>query len=95
MSQLLRSADQETFAAVKCRFGCEAPIGIYHVPAGCVCWPDPVQALCEQHVVTAESIGPVRLLVDLRISKNDLPLIDEALHSLEIIESLQHRSMQI
>jgi dCTP deaminase len=52
---------------VPCRFGCRAPaVGIFYVPEGCICWPDPVQALCAQHVVTAESIGPVREIVSFR-----------------------------
>lgn len=54
-------------AEVRCRFGCEGPIGIYHVPKGCICWEDPVQALCAQHYVTAESEGPITCVVDLRV----------------------------
>jgi hypothetical protein len=50
---------------LKCRFGCEHPVGIYHVPEGCICWRDPVQALCAQHFMTAESEGPISLLLDL------------------------------
>lgn len=51
---------------IKCRFGCDSPaIGIYHVPEGCICWPDPVQALCIQHFITAESEGPITLVLKL------------------------------
>lgn len=52
-------------APLRCRFGCENPVGIYWVPKGCVCWPDQVQALCMQHFVKCESEGPVRLLLEL------------------------------
>jgi hypothetical protein len=49
---------------VKCRFGCDAPIvGIYHVPEGCWCWRDPVQALFGQHYLKAQSKGPIRALI--------------------------------
>lgn len=58
-------ADRAQLAELRCRFGCEGPVGIYHVPRGCVCWDDPVQALCPQHVVTAESAGPITALVAL------------------------------
>jgi hypothetical protein len=50
---------------VKCRFGCEHPVGIFWIPEGCVCWPDPVQALCEQHFVKVTSDGPVILIMAL------------------------------
>lgn len=42
---------------IKCRFGCDTPEGLYHVPSGCVCWSDPVQALCKQHEYTIETDG--------------------------------------
>jgi hypothetical protein len=50
---------------IKCRFGCYHPVGIYHVPEGCICWKDPIQALCAQHLITAESEGPITLIKDL------------------------------
>jgi hypothetical protein len=52
------------FTDLKCRFGCDVPVGIFHVPEGCICWDDPVQALCAQHIVTAESTGPIVCLID-------------------------------
>jgi hypothetical protein len=56
--------DLKAWAEVECRFGCNAPpIGIFHVPEGCHCWPDTVQALCAQHAVKAESKGSMTLLV--------------------------------
>lgn len=37
---------------VPCRFGCrDAAVAIVHYQHGCHCWPDPVQALCAQHLV--------------------------------------------
>jgi hypothetical protein len=52
---------------IPCRFGCKAPAAaIVYVPEGCICWRDPVQALCEQHLVTMESTGPSFLILDLR-----------------------------
>lgn len=50
---------------LKCRFGCDTPEGLYHVPAGCICWRDPVQALCKQHEIKAESDGPITMLAVL------------------------------
>jgi hypothetical protein len=50
------------YAGIKCRFGCEEVIGLFHVPDGCHCWPDPVQALCGQHAITIESAGPITLI---------------------------------
>lgn len=52
---------------LRCRFaerGCRgAVVGVYSVPEGCACWPDPVQALCAQHLITAESSGDVTALI--------------------------------
>lgn len=57
-------------ADLPCRFaerGCASPaVEVVHAPAGCICWTDPVQALCEQHLLTMESAGPVTLILDLR-----------------------------
>lgn len=39
-----------------CRL-CDAPAtGIVYAPLGCACAPDPVQALCPQHLLSAEPI---------------------------------------
>lgn len=54
---------------IKCRFGCNHPIGLFHVPQGCICWTDPVQALCPQHFITAESNGPVTEIVSFEREK--------------------------
>ena len=49
---------------IMCRFDGHAPAwAVYHMPKGCVCWPDPVQALCHQHAIKAESAGPIALVV--------------------------------
>lgn len=60
---------------VPCRFketGCTWPAAeVVYVPEGCICWSDPVQALCEQHLITLESIGPVTLIADLRQKGED------------------------
>lgn len=42
---------------VLCRHGCADPVGIYHIPEGCNCFLDPVQALCAQHFVKLHSNG--------------------------------------
>ena len=40
-----------------CRFGCrDRAVGIFWFKGGdgCICWPDPVQALCAQHEIKAK-----------------------------------------
>lgn len=50
--------NHDEMKAVKCRHGCvDEPIGIYHIPEGCNCFPDPIQALCAQHFVKLHSTG--------------------------------------
>lgn len=48
---------------VRCRFGCDDPVAIVYAPEGCICWTDPVQALCAQHLAKIESTGEVIVLV--------------------------------
>jgi hypothetical protein len=61
---------------LKCRFGCSSPVfGVYHLPEGCVCWPDPVQALCLQHSITAQSTGPIEVIMPREELGVDLPPI--------------------
>lgn len=56
---------QADLAPIECRFGCKSPaVGIFHVPRGCVCWRDPVQALCAQHANEAQSNGPIVCILD-------------------------------
>jgi hypothetical protein len=54
---------------IPCRFtelGCKSPAtAILYAPAGCICWSDPVQALCAQHIETLESNGPVTTILNL------------------------------
>jgi hypothetical protein len=55
---------------IPCRFaerGCKSPaIGLYYIPLGCLCWPDPVQALCAQHAEKVESDGPITPIMELQ-----------------------------
>lgn len=38
--------------SLKCRHRCSsAVVAIVHAPQGCWCFPDPIQALCAQHVI--------------------------------------------
>jgi hypothetical protein len=62
------------WSKLKCRFGCDAAVvGIYHAPQGCVCWPDPVQALCAQHAIKADqNVNEFEPLV-LRTASDDEP----------------------
>jgi hypothetical protein len=59
---------------IPCRFaekGCRSPAAsILYVPQGCHCWPDPVQALCHQHIETCESSGPITTIIDLSTVTN-------------------------
>lgn len=51
---------------VPCRHGGHThAVGIYYVPEGCNCFPDPVQALCQQHFIKLHSTGPVTAIVCL------------------------------
>lgn len=63
---------RERLAALRCRFPmCSAPPEVVvHVPAGCWCWSDPIQALCGQHLLTLESVGPIDVLIDMRLSSS-------------------------
>lgn len=50
---------------MKCRFGCPNPVGIWYIPEGCNCFPDTIQALCEQHFIKCHSTGPIIKIRDL------------------------------
>lgn len=59
--------DLAALYAVPCRFGCDDPVvAIVHVPEGCNCWDDPLQALCVHHLMKAHSTGPIAVLADFR-----------------------------
>lgn len=42
---------------IYCRLCKDPAVGIYHMPEGCACAPDPVQALCAQHRQCAEPLA--------------------------------------
>lgn len=52
-----------------CRYGCEAPVGIFHLPLGSQDYADPVQALCERHVRHVISPTIMQCLIDLRLRR--------------------------
>lgn len=61
--------DLAVWDSLRCRHGGElhharAPVvAIVSVPHGCVCWPDPIQALCRQHLERLRDGGwPVRIV---------------------------------
>lgn len=64
-------SDAIDWDALRCRHGGElhharAPVvAIVHVPEGCVCFRDPIQALCRQHFDRLRDGGsiPVRIIV--------------------------------
>jgi hypothetical protein len=59
--------DKTMWASVKCKFGCKDPVvAVVYMPEGCLCWRDPVQALCLHHLHRAQTNGPSTVLVDLR-----------------------------
>jgi hypothetical protein len=50
---------------LRCRFGCDHPVaGLYFAPFGCICFPDPVQALCSQHAVKGLQNNDMVLLIE-------------------------------
>lgn len=49
---------------LKCRHGCAHPVvGLYRAPDGCLCFPDPVQALCGQHAIKGIQNNEMYLLL--------------------------------
>lgn len=59
---------------VHCRFpSCNEPaVAIWETPEGCICWTDPVQALCWQHGAEVQSTGPIRMicrLIEIEVRK--------------------------
>lgn len=55
--------------SLRCRHGgpkhhARAPVvAIVSVPQGCVCWPDPVQALCRQHLDRLQDGGSIPVTI--------------------------------
>lgn len=49
--------------ALACRHGDKGHVvALVHIPKGCWCFPDPVQALCLQHLHKAQSMGPITII---------------------------------
>jgi hypothetical protein len=45
-----------------CRFCSQPALALFNLPKGCACYPgDRQQALCAQHVITAEPLGEMTL----------------------------------
>lgn len=63
---------------IECRL-CGAPaVGIYYMPRGCACASDPMQALCAQHVHSAEPLEGMWFVPTAhRLRSQLLPLIVE------------------
>lgn len=53
---------------LKCRHGCDPQrhpvVGIYHAPQGCICWDDPVQALCIAHAVKGQQNNDMSPIIE-------------------------------
>ena len=51
-----------------CRFGCDParnPVaGLYHAPDGCICYPDPVQALCAAHAIKGQQNNDMTPIIE-------------------------------
>jgi len=51
------------WARLTCRHGDSGVVvGLYAIPKGCWCFDDPVQALCLQHAIKAQSTGPIDVI---------------------------------
>jgi hypothetical protein len=49
--------------ALTCRHGDRGlVVALAHIPEGCWCFSDPVQALCLQHLMKAQSNGPISII---------------------------------
>lgn len=60
----LMDSTKFNWETLKCRFGCDSPVaGLYHAPEGCICFPDMIQALCQQHAVKGMQNNDMSLLV--------------------------------
>src|SRR5262245_47914321 len=69
-------------AALKCRHGCDAPVrAVVYASEGCLCFTDPVQALCAQHYEKMASAGPIEMVVDFWAAAPPLPQADAELAS--------------
>jgi len=52
------------WSLLRCRFGGHAPaVALVATSSGCTCFPDDrIQALCAQHVISAEPLGSFELI---------------------------------
>ena len=58
------AAEEIDWDTLRCRHGDSNPVaGLYHAPEGCICFPDPVQALCSQHAVKCMQNNAMYLIV--------------------------------
>ena len=49
--------------AIPCRFGCtDGAVGLFYLPEGCVCFKDPVQALCIYHAIRSTPHGSFEMI---------------------------------
>jgi hypothetical protein len=61
--------DAAVWDALRCRHGgpehhARSPVvAIVSVPEGCVCWPDPVQALCQHHLDRLRDGGAIPVTI--------------------------------
>lgn len=51
-----------TVKLLKCRHGCDDPIGVFYVPEGCSCFEDKIQALCDQHLNKLPDVPCLQLI---------------------------------
>lgn len=100
-AEVLRILAEDPQAPIECTFGGEPAVGVFDMPEGCVARPnDVVQALCPQHVITAEPLGAgkMELLVDLSVenafSRSRLwgspPVLDLDAIDLTLVPHLAH-----
>lgn len=71
--------DAAVWDALRCRHGgpkhhARAPVvAIVHVPEGCVCWPDPIQALCRQHLERLQDGGSIPVtIIAIRVDEDEV-----------------------
>lgn len=50
---------------INCRHGCDNPTSLYYFDQGCACFPDQIQALCNQHIYKANPINGMEYICSL------------------------------
>jgi hypothetical protein len=55
----------DKLSSLHCRFGCiEPPVALVEFQeGGCICYPDQIQALCMQHLITTEPMKGARVIL--------------------------------